>query len=552
MDFLNKAFAQVSDLFRSMTPGVRIAAGLLLAVVVVSLGYLFTYRVSGPNVDLMNGVPVAANQLAAMEASFAKAGLPSPEIRGTQILVPRGKKNEYMAALVDGNALPPNIQDVFEKALENTSPFTSAKERAERLRFAKQKMLAMIVSAMKDIDSAYVLYDADTAGGLRRQKLYTASANVKPVGSEELDEEQVSAIRHLVSAAFAGLKPENVTVTDLNARRTYAGDSENGPTAADNVYAKLKRQYERDWKAKILDALCRIPKVVVAANVVLNPERKSHITEVKHHPKPVPYRELDKSLERDVEGGGPAGPPGYRSNAANVAQSLPPTRSKGSHESESETEREVVSAVSGEQTEKEKIGLTPTRVSVTVGIPSSYFKQVWRERNPTPEGQEPQEPDQAALDKIRQEETSKIRTHVAGLLPPAEDVDEPTELVTVTTFEDIAPEEIPSPTMTQTALFWLGQHWSTLGLAGLGLFSLTILRSMIRAAPETPDARPAAGPLGIDTEDEEQTEAAKAVAKRLARFSGTGPSLRDELSELVQEDPTAAANILKSWIGNVG
>ena len=48
MDFLNKAFAQVADLFRSMTPGARLTAGLLLVVVVVSVGYLFTHEMSGP------------------------------------------------------------------------------------------------------------------------------------------------------------------------------------------------------------------------------------------------------------------------------------------------------------------------------------------------------------------------------------------------------------------------------------------------------------------------------------------------------------------------
>ena len=40
-----------------------------------------------------------------------------------------------------------------------------------------------------------------------------------------------------------------------------------------------------------------------------------------------------------------------------------------------------------------------------------------------------------------------------------------------------------------------------------------------------------------------------AEADRLGRFSGSGRSLRDEVSELVTEDPAAAANILKTWIG---
>ena len=47
MDFLNKAFAQLNDLFRSMTPGGRITTGLLLVVAVVSVGYLFQSQVSG-------------------------------------------------------------------------------------------------------------------------------------------------------------------------------------------------------------------------------------------------------------------------------------------------------------------------------------------------------------------------------------------------------------------------------------------------------------------------------------------------------------------------
>ena len=48
MDFLNKSFAQLSELFRSMTPGARITTGLLLAVVVVSMGYLFRQSAAGP------------------------------------------------------------------------------------------------------------------------------------------------------------------------------------------------------------------------------------------------------------------------------------------------------------------------------------------------------------------------------------------------------------------------------------------------------------------------------------------------------------------------
>src|SRR3954469_24159727 len=72
MDFLNKAIAQVSELFRSMTPGARITAGLLLAIVVVSMGYLFRTGANGPDAYLFGGEPMSDGQLTRVEAAIAK------------------------------------------------------------------------------------------------------------------------------------------------------------------------------------------------------------------------------------------------------------------------------------------------------------------------------------------------------------------------------------------------------------------------------------------------------------------------------------------------
>jgi flagellar biosynthesis/type III secretory pathway M-ring protein FliF/YscJ len=49
---------------------------------------------------------------------------------------------------------------------------------------------------------------------------------------------------------------------------------------------------------------------------------------------------------------------------------------------------------------------------------------------------------------------------------------------------------------------------------------------------------------------EEESATPVKPSPRLRRFSGNGPSLRDELGQLVHEDPNAAANVLRAWIGN--
>ena len=91
MDFLNKAIAQLSELFRSMTPGARIMAGLLLAVVVISVGYLFQHSATGPDTYLFGGEPISNGQLDRVEAAIAKAGLSDFQREGSRIRdAPRG------------------------------------------------------------------------------------------------------------------------------------------------------------------------------------------------------------------------------------------------------------------------------------------------------------------------------------------------------------------------------------------------------------------------------------------------------------------------------
>jgi len=555
MDFLNKAFAQLSDLFRSMTPGARITSALLLAAVVISLVYLFRIQVSSPDEDLMYGMPIAASQLPAMEAAFEKAGLSGYEVRGTHIRVPRGQRAKYMAALADARALPPNYGSALREALDSSNVFESSKDKERRYKIGLIEELRMVISSLRGIESASVLLDVDTKGGLNREKIATASVTVWPVGQNQIDEETVEKIRNIVCGAVAGMKPENVTVSDSNGR-SYRGKAEGGG-GDDLLLLAAKRDYERSLKHQILNALSYIPNITVEASVSLDRDRIIRTREIQRDPKAVAIRETETSISRTVEGGGPGGRPGLQAQA-NTAASLV-TRTTGPREESEESRSERISIPSGKETEKETLGLALKRVSVAVGIPNSYWVKVWQERNAAQDGQ-PRVPDVAALDAVRQEESAKIQKHVAALLRSVDGVadgGDPTDLVTVTTFQDIKPPELPDPPLATEVLNWLTRSWQTLGLLGLALVSVMMLRSMIRAVPVAPEASPLAELAALKekqapTAEQPQQPAETPEQKRLRRFQTTGKSLRDELSELVREDPDTAANILKSWIGHVG
>ena len=110
-------------------------------------------------------------------------------------------------------------------------------------------------------------------------------------------------------------------------------------------------------------------------------------------------------------------------------------------------------------------------------------------------------------------------------------------------------------------LNWLNQYWTTLGLLGLGMVSLVMLRSMVRSMPEAGVAAGAnsraasAGPSGhagaalAAPSEPEETEKETPAPAKTRRFAVAGGSLKDELSELVSTDPDTAANILRNWIG---
>lgn len=555
MDFLNKTFAQVKDLFQSMTPGARITAGLLLAVVVISLGYLFTHPVSGADVYLMGAESFAPAELNAMEAAFGKAGLDSYDLEGTKVLIPRGQKALYMAALADGNALPAQFSKFLDDALQG-SPFEGKHQREQRIKIAKQKELSLIIRSMEGIENAAVLYDSRKEDGFRGAVLRTASVSVKPLGSRQLEQEQVRKIRYVVASAFA-MKPENVTVADLNGQ-VYASSGEGATSGSvfEDPYIARKRAHEKDWQIKILGALSYVPGVSVTTLVELDKKQVHHSEELKHDPKTVTIRQKEKERTHSRDGGGTGGgQPGYASQQpkANARATLSAPRGGApTTEEDSESETDVVSTVGGTRTTTEDVGLTPKRVTATIGIPTSYFVKVWQERNPAGADEEPKAPEKADLDKIRQEEIAKIREYVAPLLLPVEGVTDLTDLVTVKEFQDITPAEIPVPGAGEKALSWLGQYWATLGMLGLAGFSLLMLRSMTRATPPGPAPAQARGknPAGpAQREEEEQENKETQRASRLSRFSDGGPSLRDELSELVTEDPDAAANILRAWIG---
>jgi flagellar M-ring protein FliF len=555
MDFLNKAFAQISDLFRSMTPAARITTGLLLVVVVVSLVYLFDHQMSGPDAFLMGGEPIPASELQAMESAFGKAGLTGYVVEGNRIRVPRGQQAAYMAALADAQALPASFGSYLRKALDGGNAFTTSKNMLDkRMQLGLQDDLSLIIRSMRGVEKASVLFNEQVEPGLSKKKVITAAVSVKALGNQPLEEDRVPAIRHLVASAIGG-PPDSVTVIDLNSGQAFVNDSLNGGAPGGDRYAEAKRKHEKAYSDKIRDALSYIPGVVVATEVEIDPTLEQSQLKQEIDPKTVALRSRETSKTSNEQSAAPGGRPGLGAQGGVANASAVLTEAAGSKSDTESTERDDSFVAPTTTTQSKKASLTPMKVAVSVGIPSSYFVKIWQEKNPPAAGEAAKKPDANALASIETEIRTKVEDAVAHLIPRriSEDLK---NLINVTQFPSLPSDPIPQPTMSDQVVDWLSVNWSTVGMCVLGLFSLMMLRSMVRSAPVPESAVPTginmtiASPMTIVEEaPAEELEPGEATPARRKRRLKSGPTLRDDLVEMVREDPDAAANVLRSWIG---
>lgn len=553
MSFIGQTISSTKDLLGSMTPAARVTTVALLGVIIVSSVFLFRVKTGEPDTYLFGGRVFSNRELDAMTTAFSKSELNEWSQEGNRVSVPRSQRHLYLAALADAKALPERFDGYLEDIISTSNPFQSRDQFATQKRYAVQRDLATIVRAMEGIDMATVKITETQDSEFSRNKRTTALVAARATGSNQLTPEQVDDIRAIVSRA-SGARDSDVTVSDLQGR-TYSGTEGGGSYG--NEYARAKRNYENEWRSKIEAQLGFVQGAVVGVDVTLNSVATT-VSRAHTVSQPQPVRQENrttKSMSRDM---GRGGQPGSESNG--VVPNAPVSVAGGAGgavTSEETVQFDVTeSAVSTEQTERAEIGLTPKFVSASILIPKSYIRRIWDDANPpdpnaTPDPNQPQGPTEAELKQIEDNEAEKIRRMVDRLLPPIDDGSDKWPRIDVTSYVDVPVQEPPAVSPTQNAMGWLSGNWQVLAMLFAGLFALLLVRNGLSAQGAGPSDQVdvAGGPTaGGEAVNEAETEL---NILRLRRGDDT-PSLKEELTDLVREDPDAAANVLSQWIANSG
>jgi flagellar M-ring protein FliF len=552
MAFLNQSFAQIRDLFASMTPAARITSALLLGVIVVSLGYLFQGYAGASEELLFNGEVLQPREADYVEAAIAEAGLTVMPRQAGRIVVPRGQKTAYLAAIADAGALPKDFDKLLEDSLD-TGMFENGETKKARFKAARERQLSMVISMMDGVDDAKVMYDIREPQAFEKEQV-TAMVSVLPDMGTLLEPHQMKMIRDAVAAAISGLNPTDVTILNQSTGSEFgASGSVVSAASFDDPYYQTRLAYEAKLKNNIENLLHFVqpaPQVQVSAE--LDPTTSAELDTVKPEGEVATIREMtdtQSSTNTQVEDRGRPGLTAQGPNRGNAEQSV------ARNENVTESNRaDVENFVPRSRETRREVGLTPKVVRASISIPSEYLVRVWRER--TPDAAADAKPDPTILEQIEEQTKTNVKAAVAQLLPK-EVAENAQTNVEVTMFQSLTPAATAEPSIASEGLLWAGKNSGSLIMAALAIVSLMMLRSMVKSIPAADTNLAFKTPVIPETVSEKTSKGAAKADTATASPGGRprlrlkkGPTLKDDLTELVKEDPDGAAAILRTWIGN--
>lgn len=560
MQALRNSIELVRSRLSGLTPTAKLLIGSLM--VILALGLFLVAQWSATVSTVPFSVTAAAYEQA--RTFLANRGVTFTEENG-RLMVPAERHAELLAGFAEqGGGSEAGID--FERMIGLDSPFDTTRQSETKKLVALQNVLARTIGGFRNVKTATVFISPKPATPLGASRaVQTASVHVV-MRAGGLTQEQVDAIAAMVAGTQAGLKPENVAVTD-GAQR-YKTTFGRAGAAGENLEQSLK--IADAVQARIASLLASIEGVRIAVNPqVVTVERKRTKTEFRDGIS-VPVSESTQTTE--MKGASQPREPG---TVPNTGMQVMSSASGGSQSTSEKAENRYLSQIPGTQeTEIDPTGYA-TKIDVGVAVPWSYFVKVWKMRNPATDGAEAKAPDQAAIASVRDEEVARIKKLVEPLVSTDAFEDAKKGLIEVSWFYDFT-EETPAPSIAanlgEIVLGGGGGGGGGAGVSfgggglikpiGLGLLAVVSLFFMFNIAKKAsvreqlPSAEELAGvPPMLESDGGDIIGEADEATPALEGMELDDDSLRrqqmlDQLNELAGRDPEELSGILRRWMRN--
>ena len=556
MDRLRNLLTVIQTRLAQLTLSQRIAIGMCAALIGISFLWLLQWSTT-PEM-----APLLTRQLSYAELETAEQALRSNgiefEASGTTLLVREADRHNALRVLHTANALPEGSLFDMAAAVANQNPFQPPEQREYAHNYAMGNELAKIISTSPFVREARVLLNQRSKRRLgAAPEVPTASVAVTLQPGQEINDGMVDGFAKLVAGAVSGLKPQNVSITDVRTGRSYSVPAPEDSAGLDALSLEKKR--EDHLRTKILGSLADMPGVRVAVRVELDSAKR--VTQKIRHDAPQPKMESTQSTESAGSGG--AAESGVQANLGQSIAENPQGQSNTTEDSKVENFEPKLS-----QTETvEQSAFAVKKVTAAVGIPRSFVAGVFKLRHP--DKSEPKDDDPGFL-SLRDEQVKRVRASVERIIM-AKNTDD----VEVAVYPDVEwnaeggswSRQPGAPPVVQASADGL----DTSGLlrlygpqAGLGLLALMSLLFVTRLASRASTVSagahrtvPYPSPSG---EEPMLTVGSQTIGKALVSSDSvlTGrevdedtlryQELGEEVSKLVESDPEGTAALLRRWV----
>jgi len=563
MEFWQHWGATHWDRWRALPRSTRWGLGLGLALLTLLLILWTSTHSREDDEPLFAGRPFSPPELLRAEAAFARKNLTGHRVAQNRIYIPHGRMPEYVTALESAQALPHDIADDLATDVQKSTIFTPQEALKVSLITAKQNFLAKIIREMPDIEKAWVVLDSRAAKRFGQEDQFTASVSVQATGGQPLSSARCEKIRALVAGSVAGLTPAQVCVVDLsepaavvsvppgNPQAPVSADPRvtyPAPVVPDHVSQDpiLQRLQEREahYRTQIEQALRFVPGVQVTVHVDLGPSAGSALDSDAGEPaiRAMTSSRLDSEDASRPPAAAQTDDPQIRPNRpGRILGALPLPES---HSESSEVLRPATHRA-------EPNRLTSLSATAAILVPRAYFVEQWRAHQTRDDRL--RLPDESELRVAMGPEIHRIQTLAAVLLPQPS-AQPLNSLVRVAMFDPPPASSASSTDVAGPWETWLVAHPAELGLAGivvvfLGIWTMILIQ---RRAP----ADLITGPKNRRDSDDTARETARGTTSpghgNVAQSTLRGPHvalLQEHLNQIVQQDPAAAAQVLRGWLG---
>ena len=450
--------------------------------------------------ELIEGCALRNADLQRMQVVLNSAGLSDYEIDGNSIYVPKPKRDVYLKAITDADALPSDL--CWKEDEVSVNPLLSRDQREQIRMKEKKNQIRDMVTRLPFVEQAWFEMDRVKAKSAFQNEEQSAVIMIQPTGKHLLDRDEIETIRGLITGSIAGMDRNSIVVTDLNAGFAYQESETNSPTepslsgTASLVSSEMRDKKNR-YENKIRKALADLEGVSIEVEV-----------EVTSSPVTNQIATIPKSSTPSTVRVTQAG--------ANSQAMVDNNTSQASHEVEPASTLTTQENVSVKVEIQESLVLAGLKPGPKDTVASLRKAPAYRLR----------------IEEIQSDVTRRIRP----ILPAASFTNSHTVPIS---FRLLREEDA---SLNHQASVWpaffkrVGGPWGAFAVLAAAIF---ILGFVFLGTNQKPVQGPTPATLELVSEPEP-----------VAVVTSQDQDIREEISQLIKEDPEAAAQVIKRWIRN--